>query len=75
LFVPDRTNLKKLVIGLAGCYDWLLLDSSAGLGRGFDVARSVCDEALIVTNVDNVSVRDAGRDRADAQGSSIKADY
>ena len=58
-FIPDKTNLEILLKGLSGCYDWLFLDSAAGLGKGFDIAKSVSDGAIIVTNLDNVSVRDA----------------
>lgn len=60
-FLPDRTNLAALLKGLGGCYDYLILDASAGLGRGFDVACSVCDGALIVCTADPVSVRDASK--------------
>ncbi len=60
-FVPDRASLTALLKGLAGCYDDLILDTSAGLGRGFDVACSVCDSALIVSTADPVSVRDAAK--------------
>jgi septum site-determining protein MinD len=60
-FVPDRTSLTALLKGLAGCYDYLILDTSAGLGRGFDVACSVCNNALIVCTADPVSVRDAAK--------------
>ena len=60
-FLPDRTNLAALLKGLGGCYDYLILDTSAGLGRGFDVACSVCDGALIVCTADPVSVRDAAK--------------
>lgn len=60
-FLPDRTNLSALLKGLGGCYDYLILDTSAGLGRGFDVACSVCDGALIVCTADPVSVRDAAK--------------
>lgn len=60
-FLPDRTNLAALLKGLASCYDYLILDTSAGLGRGFDVACSVCNGALIVCTADPVSVRDAAK--------------
>lgn len=60
-FLPDRASLTALLKGLAGCYDYLILDTSAGLGRGFDVACSVCNSALIVCTADPVSVRDAAK--------------
>ncbi len=60
-FVPDRTNLRLLLKGLSGCYDFLILDTAAGLGRSFDVAASAADEALIVATADTVSARDAAK--------------
>lgn len=60
-FLPERASLTALLKGLAGCYDYLILDASAGLGRGFDVACSVCNSALIVCTADPVSVRDAAK--------------
>ena len=67
-FVPDKNNLALLLKGLAACYDYLILDCAAGLGEGFDSARSVCTEALIVTTVDPVSVRDAARAAQELRG-------
>lgn len=60
-FLPERAGLTALLKGLAGCYDYLILDASAGLGRGFDVACAVCNSALIVCTADPVSVRDAAK--------------
>ncbi len=60
-FLPDKKNLALLLKGLSTCYDYLILDCAAGLGEGFDSARSVCTGALIVTTVDPVSVRDAAK--------------
>ncbi len=60
-FVPDASNLAGLLKGLGGCYDDLILDTAAGLGRGFDVASSLCTAALVVTTPDQVSVRDAAK--------------
>ena len=58
-FIPDEKNLTLLLKGLSGCYDYLILDTAAGLGKGFDTAAQVATSALIVTTVDPVSVRDA----------------
>jgi septum site-determining protein MinD len=60
-FVPDEKNLRLLLKGLSGCYDFLILDTAAGLGQGFDIAARVADEALIVATPDPVSVRDAAK--------------
>lgn len=58
-FVADKGNLALLLRGFAGVYDFLLLDTAAGLGRDIDVAAGVADTALIVTNADRVSARGA----------------
>lgn len=60
-FVPDPKNLSTLLKSLSSCYDDLILDTAAGLGRGFDVASSLCTSALIVATPDPVSVRDAAK--------------
>jgi len=60
-FIPDPGNLKLLIKGLSECYDYLILDTAAGLGRDFDIACSVGTKALIVATADAVSVRDAAR--------------
>lgn len=60
-YVSNREALAALLLGLSNCYDFLLLDAAAGLGRGFDVAASVCDGALIVSTADPVSIRDAAK--------------
>ena len=58
-FIADRGNLALLLRGFAGVYDFLLLDTAAGLGRDIDVAAGVADTALVVTNADRVSARGA----------------
>ncbi|MBP1556526.1 MAG: P-loop NTPase [Oscillospiraceae bacterium] len=60
-FIPERDSLFSLLKGLSGCYDYLILDCAAGLGKGFDIAKSVCTGALIVTVPDPVSIRDAAK--------------
>lgn len=59
-FVADRNNLALLLRGFSGVYDYLLLDTAAGLGRDIEIAASVADTALVVTNADRVSARGAG---------------
>ncbi|MEG2174154.1 MAG: P-loop NTPase, partial [Oscillospiraceae bacterium] len=60
-FIPDSENLSRLLRGLWACYDLLLLDTAAGLDESFDIATSVCDGALIITNCEGIAVRDAAR--------------
>lgn len=52
--------MKKLVPMLKEYYDYVLLDSPAGLGRGFHSAACCADKALIVCSPDPVCVRGTG---------------
>lgn len=67
-FIPEKDSLLSLLKGLSGCYDYLILDCAAGLGKGFDIAKSVCTGAMIVTVPDPVSVRDAAKAAAELRG-------
>lgn len=58
-FLPDRERLSQLCRYLAGQYDFVIMDTPAGLGKMLDTAAAAADEALIVTNLTPVSVRDA----------------
>lgn len=50
-------SLKAVLEGFAGCYDYMILDTCAGLGNVFDCARDVCDLALVVTNCEPPALR------------------
>ncbi len=58
-FLPDPQALGALLHMLSVCYDFMLLDSAAGIGPTLDAAAAVAEEALIVTTADRVSARDA----------------
>ena len=51
--------MKKLVPLLKRYFDRVILDSPAGVGRGFRAAAAAADCALIVCNSDPVCIRDA----------------
>lgn len=57
-FVPDKDDLTVLCKGLSKYYDYLIIDTPAGLGKNFDVALTVADKALLVVTPDLISVRD-----------------
>lgn len=57
-FVPNKEDLTVLCKGLSKYYDYLILDTPAGLGKNFDVALTVADKALLVVTPDLISVRD-----------------
>lgn len=52
--------MRKLVPLLKRYYDYVLLDSPAGVGSGFRAACCGADRALVVCNADPVCVRSAG---------------
>lgn len=54
-------QMVKVVDELKPDYDYVLIDSPAGIERGFQNAIAPADEALIVTNPEVSSVRDADR--------------
>lgn len=52
-------GMKFLCDKLSQYFDYILIDSPAGVGKGFINAISGADNALVVVNPDTVSVRDA----------------
>jgi len=57
----SQKDMNKLVEELREEMDWVLIDSPAGIERGFRNAIAPADEILIVTNADVSAVRDADR--------------
>ena len=51
--------MKELVDSVKDGYDYVLIDSPAGTGSGFDAAAAAADMALIVANPEPTSVRGA----------------
>ncbi|MBW4519094.1 MAG: septum site-determining protein MinD [Scytolyngbya sp. HA4215-MV1] len=56
---PDQ--MKQLVVSLAESYDYILVDSPAGIEMGFQNAIAAAQEALVVTTPEISAVRDADR--------------
>jgi septum site-determining protein MinD len=54
-------QMKKICHGLKETYDYVLVDSPAGIEQGFRNAAVGADEALIVTTPEVAAVRDADR--------------
>lgn len=48
---------KQLVRAVKGSFDFVIIDSPAGIGSGFVTAAAPADSALIVTNAEPTSVR------------------
>lgn len=57
----DAQGLCRLVERAAGVFDFVLLDSPAGLGRGFRLARSAARDAIVVSTTDPAALRDVQR--------------
>ena len=60
---PDLTpdQVCALLDAARSCYDYVLMDSPAGLGPGFRLATAGADRALVVSTSDASSLRDAQR--------------
>lgn len=57
-------NLKNLVVELSANYDYLIIDSPAGIEQGFGFSLDLSDLALIVTNAETPALRDAFKVRS-----------
>jgi septum site-determining protein MinD len=55
------SDMIKICNDLRPDYDWILIDSPAGIERGFRNAIAPADQVLIVTNPEVSAVRDADR--------------
>ena len=57
----DPTQMKELMEELKADYDYVIVDSPAGIERGFKNAIAGADEAVVVTTPEVSAVRDADR--------------
>lgn len=55
------SDMVRLCDELRGEYDWILIDSPAGIERGFKNAITPADRVVVVTNPEVSAVRDADR--------------
>lgn len=53
-----QEDIVRLCRGLSGYFDFVLLDSPAGVGATFEAAARACSQAILVVTPDPVSVRD-----------------
>ncbi len=54
-----NARLTALVDKLRPVFDRIIVDSTAGIGKGFNLAASAADEVIAVVGCDPVSIRDA----------------
>lgn len=57
----EEVPLKKVIGYLKQHYDYVFLDSAAGLESGFHFSISCCDQVIIVATLDYTSLNDADR--------------
>jgi septum site-determining protein MinD len=55
----DNKNFCRVVEVLKNNFDFVLIDSPAGIGDGFEMASAPADEAIVVVNPHVSSIRDA----------------
>ncbi|HIK56311.1 MAG TPA: septum site-determining protein MinD [Synechococcales cyanobacterium M55_K2018_004] len=68
-------QMKKLVAALEKAFDFILIDSPAGIEMGFQTAIAPAKEALIVTTPEIAAVRDADRVIGLLEANDIKKKY
>lgn len=64
-------DLAGLIRELKNRFDYILLDSPAGIGPGFRLAASMADSAIIVSTGDTSSLRDGQRTAWELRGMGI----
>ena len=57
----DVNYMVQMVDQLQEQFDYILIDSPAGIEKGFQYATGLCKEAIVVVNLDVASLRDADR--------------
>lgn len=69
--IPPKM-MTKLISGLSGYYDYVLVDCPAGLGVGFRAACAAANRAVVVVTPDPVCIRDADNTRRALNSAGIK---
>lgn len=64
-------DFVSLMVLLKGRFDYILVDSPAGVESGFKFGMEVCDEALVITQLETSALSDADRVIALLQDSKI----
>lgn len=57
----QQGDMKNMMNALQKDYDYIIIDSPAGVEKGFSYAISLVQEAIVVVNLDIASLRDADR--------------
>jgi septum site-determining protein MinD len=67
-------GIRDIIADLRTRFDWVICDSPAGIERGATLAMRYADEAVIVTNPEVSSVRDADRIIGMLDSKTVKAE-
>lgn len=57
----DTIHMQALIENLQKQFDFIIVDSPAGVEKGFEYSTSLANEAIVVANLDVASLRDADR--------------
>lgn len=57
----DQKRFQAVIEDASEYFDFVLMDSPAGLGEGFQLAMSAADRVIVVSSVDPAALRDAQR--------------
>ena len=57
----DTSHMQSLIENLQTTFDFIIVDSPAGVEKGFDYSIGLANEAIVVVNLDVSSLRDADR--------------
>lgn len=71
--VVSERDMKRLTAELAKTYDYVIVDSPAGIEHGFNIAAAGAEDALIVVTPELPAVRDADRVVALLRTKGLKA--
>mgnify|MGYP004607207317 CR=1 FL=1 len=71
--LSDSEAFREMCFNLAEEYDFIIIDSPAGLGRGFSIAVHGAEEALVVVTPDPVSIHAAGVTQAKLAEANVAA--
>ena len=64
----DEAAFRTVIGEAKDCFDFVLMDSPAGLGTGFRLAKAAADRAIVVSAVDAAALRDAQRTVSELMG-------
>lgn len=65
---PDIPSFCRMMKDACDCFDFVFMDSPAGLGDGFRLAMAAADRAVVVSATEPAALRDAQRAVAELSG-------